>query len=162
LTRALQPIRLASPESLPAEQLIDWGQAKVPVGTLIAHIRSSEQTSGDGGRDRIGVWECTPGSWRRQVMEREFAHFLSGRARFIPDDGEPFDICAGDAVWFPADTTGTWEISETLRKSYVIIGFRPAERIRRATLRKLNALRMLFVRVFSRRQSVGRQGMSHP
>ena len=45
MTRALQPIRLASPESLPAEQLIDWGQAKVPVGTLIAHIRSSEQTS---------------------------------------------------------------------------------------------------------------------
>jgi uncharacterized cupin superfamily protein len=140
----VQPIRLASPESLPADQLTDWGPAKVPVGTLIAHIRSSEQTSGDGGRDRVGVWECTPGSWRRQVMEREFAHFLSGRARFIPDDGEPFDINAGDAVWFPADTTGTWEISETLRKSYVIVGFRPAERVRRAVARKLKGLRRLF------------------
>jgi len=77
-------------------------------------------------------------------MEREFEHFLSGRARFIPDDGEPFDINAGDAVWFPADTTGTWEISETLRKSYVIIGFRPAERLRRAVVRKLDAARRLF------------------
>jgi uncharacterized cupin superfamily protein len=148
----VQPIRLASPESLPTDQLKDWGPAKVPVGTLIAHIRSSEQTSGDGGRDRVGVWECTPGSWRRQVMEREFAHFLSGRARFIPDNGAPFDINAGDAVWFPADTTGTWEISETLRKSYVIIGFRPAERLRRAVLRKLDALRRLRAGASTRHQ----------
>jgi uncharacterized protein len=147
----VQPIRLASPESLPTDQLEDWGPAKVIVGTLIAHIRSSEQTSGDGGRDRVGVWECTPGSWRRQVMEREFAHFLSGRARFVPDDGEPFDINAGDAVWFPADTTGTWEISETLRKSYVIIGFRPAERLRRAVLRKLDVLRRLLAGAPTRR-----------
>jgi uncharacterized protein len=143
----VQPIRLASPETLPAEQLTDWGSAKEPVGTLIAHIRSSEQTSGAGGRDRVGIWECTPGQWRRQVMEREFAHFLSGRARFIPDDGEPFDINAGDAVWFPADTTGTWEIIETLRKAYVIVGFRPAERVRRAALRKLSAVRRLFTGV---------------
>jgi uncharacterized cupin superfamily protein len=140
----LQPIHLAAPESLPTEQLTDWGPAKVPLGTLIAHIRSSEKASGDGGRDRVGVWECTPGSWRRQVMEREFAHFLSGRARFVPDDGEPFDIRAGDAVWFPADTTGTWEITETLRKSYVIIGFRPGERLRRSAVRKLNVLFRLF------------------
>lgn len=139
----MQPIRLKSPESMPTERLTDWGPVRVPVGTLIAYIRSSEQTSSDGGRDRIGVWECTPGRWRRQVMEREFAHFVSGRARFIPDDGAPFDICAGDAVWFPADTTGTWEITETLRKSYLIVGFRPAERMRRAAVRKLNALRRL-------------------
>ena len=145
----MQPIRLASPESLPTDELADWGPAKVPVGTLIAHIRSNEQTSGDGGHDRVGVWECTPGRWRRQVMEREFAHFLSGRARFIPDDGEPFDINAGDAVWFPADTTGTWEIIETLRKAYVIVGFQPAERVRRAAARKLNAVRRVFTGVFT-------------
>jgi uncharacterized cupin superfamily protein len=157
----LQPIRLASPGSLATEQLTDWGPAKVPVGSLIAHIRSSEQTSSDGGRDRIGIWECTPGRWRRQVMEREFAHFLSGRARFIPDDGEPFDIRAGDAVWFPADTTGTWEISETLRKSYVIIGFRPVERMRRSVLRRLSALRRRFSRGLSRREAAARQSMSH-
>jgi len=148
----LQPIRLASPECLPTEQLTDWGPAKVPVGTLIAHISSSEETSGDGGRDRIGVWECTPGSWRRQVMEREFAHFLFGRARFVPDDGEPFEINAGDSVWFPADTTGTWEIIETLRKAYVIVGFRPVERVRRAIVRKLDALRKLVPGVGARRR----------
>jgi uncharacterized cupin superfamily protein len=135
----MQPIRLASPENVPSADLTDWGPAKEPVGSLIARIRSTEH----GKRDRVGVWECTPGRWRRQVMEREFAHFLSGRARFIPDQGEAFDINAGDAVWFPADTTGTWEIIETLRKSYVIVGFSPLERLSRAVARKLGALRRL-------------------
>ena len=133
----MQPIRLASLQQLPSNALADWGPAKVPVGSLIAQIRGSEQ----GKQDRVGVWESTPGRWRRQVMEREFAHFVSGRARFFPDNGEPFDICAGDAVWFPADTTGTWEITETLRKSYVILGFSPLERISRVVARKLRALR---------------------
>jgi uncharacterized cupin superfamily protein len=133
----MQPIRLISPEQLPPDALTDWGPAKVPVGSLIARIRGSEH----GKRDRVGVWECTPGCWRRQVVEREFAHFLSGRARFFPDHGEPFDICAGDAVWFPADTTGTWEITETLRKTYVIVGFSPFERALRMVARKFRALR---------------------
>ena len=135
----MQPIRLASLQQLPSNALADWGPAKVPVGSLIAQIRGSEQ----GKQDRVGVWESTPGRWRRQVMEREFAHFVSGRARFFPDNGEPFDICAGDAVWFPADTTGTWEITETLRKTYVILGFSPFEQMARTVTRKLRALRRL-------------------
>jgi uncharacterized cupin superfamily protein len=135
----MQPIRLISPDAIPSDGLADWGPAKVPIGSLIASIRGSEH----GKRDRVGVWECTPGRWRRQVMEREFAHFLSGRARFIPDGGEAFDICAGDAVWFPADTTGTWEITETLRKTYVIIGFSPFEQMLRTVTRRLDALRRL-------------------
>ena len=135
----MQPVRLESPEQLPSDQLADWGPAKVPVGSVIAQIRGSEL----GKRDRVGVWECTPGRWRRQVMDREFAHFVSGRARFVPDHGEPFDICAGDAVWFPADTTGTWEITETLRKTYVIVGFSPVERMMRSVARRLAALRRI-------------------
>jgi hypothetical protein len=69
----------------------------------------------------MGVWECSPGRWRRQIMMAEFAHFLSGQGRFYPDSGDPFDIKAGDAIFFPMNTTGLWEITETLRKSYVIV-----------------------------------------
>jgi uncharacterized cupin superfamily protein len=135
----MQPIRLSQAEKLPSNVLADWGPAKAPIGSPIAQIRGSEL----GKRDRVGVWECTPGRWRRQVMEREFAHFVSGAARFLPDNGEPFDIRAGDAVWFPADTTGIWEITETLRKSYVIVGFSPLERIVRMFGHKLDALRRM-------------------
>jgi hypothetical protein len=74
-------------------------------------------------------------------MEREFAHFVSGNGRFVPDRGDSIDILAGDAVWFPAYTTGTWEVTETLRKTYIIIGFGPVERAIAPILRRLGLLR---------------------
>jgi uncharacterized cupin superfamily protein len=120
----MPPVRLANPLTIPSSQLEDWGPVKEPAGERIARVRGREHLSVLGGAFRVGVWECSPGRWRRQVMEPEFAHFVAGRARFIPDQGEAFDINAGDAVWFPAKTTGTWDISETLRKTYVIVASR--------------------------------------
>jgi hypothetical protein len=131
------PIRLKAADALASHDLSDWGRAKESIGQPVAAIRGSELFDAHAPRDRIGVWECSPGRWRRQVMEREFAHFISGQGRFVPDHGEPIEIFAGDAVWFPAYTTGTWEIAETLRKTYVIIGFRPAERVITKILRRL-------------------------
>jgi uncharacterized cupin superfamily protein len=68
-----------------------------------------------------GVWECTPGSWRRQVLRAEFSHFLAGACRFTPDQGEPVELRAGDSVYFPPGTAGTWTITETVRKVYLIV-----------------------------------------
>jgi uncharacterized cupin superfamily protein len=120
-------------------QLEDWGPVAEPEGERIGRVRGREQVSVVGGAFRIGVWECSPGRWRRQVMEREFAHFLAGRARFIPDQGEPFDINSDDAVWFSANTTGTWDITETLRKTYVIVAPRGAMRKLYGRLRRANS-----------------------
>ncbi|ANY89239.1 MULTISPECIES: cupin domain-containing protein [Pseudomonas] len=68
-----------------------------------------------------GIWECTPGRWRRQIVQQEFCHFIKGRCTFTPDGGEPLLIEAGDAVMLPANSTGTWDIQETVRKTYVLI-----------------------------------------
>ena len=57
-----------------------------------------------------GIWECTPGRWRRQIVQQEFCHFIAGRCTFIPDVGEPIEIKAGDALMLPANTTGVWDI----------------------------------------------------
>jgi uncharacterized cupin superfamily protein len=73
------------------------------------------------GIDSMGIWQCSPGRWQRTIMEEEFAHFVSGSARFVPEDGAPIDIRAGDTIWFPANSRGVWEISEDVRKVYVII-----------------------------------------
>jgi uncharacterized cupin superfamily protein len=117
----MPPIRLANPMTMLSSQLEDWGPVKEPEGERIGLVRGREHVSVLGGVFRVGVWECSPGRWRRHVMEPEFAHFVAGHARFIPDQGEPFDINTGDAVWFPANTTGIWDITETLRKTYVIV-----------------------------------------
>lgn len=67
-----------------------------------------------------GFWECTPGRFRRQVPEAEYSYFIEGRGSFTPDSGEKIEFCAGDAIYFAANTQGEWEIFETVRKAYVI------------------------------------------
>lgn len=68
-----------------------------------------------------GVWQCTPGRWRRQIVQQEFCHFIQGKCTFTPDDGEPILIEAGDAIMLPKNSTGIWDIKQTVRKTYVLI-----------------------------------------
>jgi len=92
---------------------------KEPLDTPIAQAATHAEETADGLL--TGVWECSPGRWRRQVLAREFSHFIAGHCLFIPDQGEPIELRAGDAVLFPANCTGIWDIRETVRKSFVII-----------------------------------------
>lgn len=116
----MQPVVISSPEHLTSDQLDDWGLVKGALSTPVASVRGLTPLALPGGTS-VGVWECTPGRWRRQIMLAEFAHFVAGHCWFHPDGGKPFEIKAGDSVFFAANTTGTWEITHTLRKSYVVI-----------------------------------------
>jgi uncharacterized cupin superfamily protein len=49
---------------------------------------------------------------------------LTGRAIFHPENGEPIEIEAGDVLFFPENTRGTWEIIETVRKAYLCYSLR--------------------------------------
>ncbi|WP_449473646.1 cupin domain-containing protein [Sphingobium chungangianum] len=82
--------------------------------------RSAAINSAANPSTRFGVWECSPGRWRREVRQAEFCHFLSGRATFTPDDGPPLEITAGDAVHFSASTRGVWETHETCVKLFIV------------------------------------------
>ncbi|WEJ71260.1 MULTISPECIES: cupin domain-containing protein [unclassified Pseudomonas] len=91
----------------------------VPLGEPVSETRveSIERTD----RVETGIWECTPGRWRRQIVEQEFCHFISGRGTFTPDGGETIAFQAGDAFLLPQNSLGVWDIQETVRKTYVII-----------------------------------------
>lgn len=93
-----------------------------PIGEPISVTRVSSFEGASG--ERTGVWECTPGDWRRQITKAEFCTFLEGKAVFEPDEGEPLTIMAGDSLYFPANSLGVWRVEETLRKIYII--FDPA------------------------------------
>nr|WP_288358491.1 cupin domain-containing protein [uncultured Pseudomonas sp.] len=99
--------------------LDDHNPVAVPLSEPAA-ITSVTCVERDDGVE-TGIWECTPGRWRRQIVQQEFCHFIAGRCTFIPDVGEPIEIKAGDALMLPANTTGVWDIQETLRKTYVLI-----------------------------------------
>ncbi|MCU1751193.1 cupin domain-containing protein [Pseudomonas sp. 6D_7.1_Bac1] len=91
----------------------------VPLGTPVAVSSTTSVERTDGVE--TGIWECTPGRWRRQIVAQEFCHFIQGRCTFTPDNGETLHIEAGDALMLPANSTGIWDIQETVRKTYVLI-----------------------------------------
>lgn len=99
--------------------LEDSNPVAVPLSEPVAVTSTHSVERADGVE--TGVWECTPGRWRRQIVQQEFCHFIAGRCTFTPDGGEPMNIKAGDALMMPANTTGVWDIQETVRKTYVLI-----------------------------------------
>ncbi|MBV8799006.1 MAG: DUF861 domain-containing protein [Alphaproteobacteria bacterium] len=103
------------------QDLDELGPVKKPLSWPAAVLTGKKFIDEAPGIDSMGIWECSPGRWERTIMQEEFAHFVKGSARFIPTHGVPIDIHAGDTIWFPANSTGVWEISEDVRKVYVII-----------------------------------------
>ncbi len=103
----------------PAIALDDSNPVGVPLSEPVAVTSTTSVERNDG--IETGVWECTPGRWRRQIVQQEFCHFIAGRCTFTPDGGEPIEIQAGDALMMPANTVGIWDIQETVRKTYVLI-----------------------------------------
>jgi uncharacterized protein len=94
-------------------------QVAVPLGEPVAQVSCADTERAD--QVETGIWECTPGRWRRQITDQEFCHFIAGRGSFTPDGGTPIHFAAGDAFLLPANSFGTWDIAETVRKTYVLI-----------------------------------------
>lgn len=94
--------------------------AKLPVGDLIALQGICNDSSSASSDINIGVWESSPGKFMRNVKDKEFSHIISGRCTFTPKNGELIELQAGDAIYFPENTDGEWDIKETLRKTYII------------------------------------------
>lgn len=99
--------------------LVDWGV----VPTM---IEGESRTSGlllhkgSEGQPEAGLWLCTPGVWRCEVMRDEFCHFLAGRATYTHETGTVIEIAPDTAAFFPAGWRGTCRVHETLRKVYMI------------------------------------------
>ena len=68
-----------------------------------------------------GVWECAP---NREEFEaypvHEMMTVLSGSVTMTDADGTKQTLKAGDTFFIPKGTKCTWEITETLKKYYMI------------------------------------------
>ncbi|GAB3626808.1 hypothetical protein PTE30175_03857 [Pandoraea terrae] len=105
--------------SVALQGLEDWGTAGLP-GTPAAKVTGVQKIIPGSEAIDTGVFECTPGTYRRSVKQAEVMHFLAGRATFTPDGEDSVQINAGDTLFFEANTEGLWKIDETIRKVYVI------------------------------------------
>ena len=72
------------------------------------------------GKTFGGVWEATPGRWRIVYEEWESCTLLAGHSIVTPDGGPAVELGPGDTMILEPGFTGSWEVIETTRKSYVI------------------------------------------
>ena len=103
--------------------LPDAGPVSVPISEPIACLKCFAAVVLKDKQVEAGVWECSPGIWRRQILQAELCHFVSGHAFFTPEGGDKLEIQAGDAVFFPPSSQGVWDVRETIRKSYVTFNY---------------------------------------
>ena len=57
-----------------------------PLGEPVSLTRTALDVETD--QALMGIWECTPGTWRRQVLQAEYSYFIAGSGRFLHDNGE--------------------------------------------------------------------------
>ncbi|MFN8146639.1 MAG: cupin domain-containing protein [Candidatus Nanopelagicales bacterium] len=98
-----------------------------PLGPRAGFDSGDPQTSGitffSGHGVEVGVWECTPGGWA--IVDRpttETMMLLGGTAVITPADGEPVELGEGDVFVLPKGWSGRWDVTETVRKLYVLVG----------------------------------------
>lgn len=77
-----------------------------------------EVHSDDEGRE-AGIWECTPGKYRLERESDEFCYLLQGRWKLIGDDGDDYEVKAGDVLYLRKGWRGTSHVIETIRKVYM-------------------------------------------
>jgi uncharacterized protein len=79
---------------------------------------------GQGRRLDCGVWRCEPGHWRIAMDEHEHELFtvLTGRCRLHAADGSAtLEAGPGEALVIPAGFQGSFEVLETVTKTYAIV-----------------------------------------
>jgi uncharacterized protein len=68
-----------------------------------------------------GIWECTPGRFPvARVTSHSFMQIISGTGDIIDSDGTRHRLEPGSIHVEPDEWQGEWEITETVRKFYVI------------------------------------------
>ncbi|WP_017348658.1 cupin domain-containing protein [Pantoea sp. A4] len=107
------------------QDLSPWEPIASPLSEPCSTHRAAETEIAQYPGTSMGIWDCTPGIWRRGLMQREYCYFLSGHCFFTPDGGETLEIKAGDSIFFPQQTHGTWDVRETVRKAFFIMGDQP-------------------------------------
>lgn len=108
-------------QSATIEGLHDQGRPARPLTQPPCALSGVEVALPGAGGNASGLWECTPGRFERQLPNAEVMHILAGACTFTPTGGEALAIRAGDTLFFPAETTGVWDVSETIRKVYVVM-----------------------------------------
>jgi uncharacterized cupin superfamily protein len=110
--------KLATVPAIDSANLENWGEVPVPIDSAPS-VLSGQKLCNNADGSTVGVWESTPGKWRRQVQNAEMCYFLEGECTYTDEEGQVTAISAGDTVYFPAKSLGIWDIKSKCRKVYI-------------------------------------------
>lgn len=94
-----------------------------PTGTerdiVAGDCRTSAKQLIESSGVRTGVWSCTAGVWRSTWENWEQFTVLAGSGTLTDQSGVTHVLAPGAVVFIPAGSSGVWDVTETIRKSYV-------------------------------------------
>jgi len=99
----------------------DLGAVDAPLSEPVCTLKGKAVELDGTENLSTGIWECTPGKFRRGVTRGEVMHILSGECTFTPDGEKPLHINAGDTLFMSPNTNGIWDIKSTVRKVYTLL-----------------------------------------
>lgn len=106
-------------------RIAEAGPLQAPLGTSLTGPTQTwlEELTSDSERGvHTGFWRCEPGTseWDFSATG-EVILVLKGKLIATEDGGEAVTLGPGDVASFPRGWKGTWEITETLEKFYVML-----------------------------------------
>jgi uncharacterized cupin superfamily protein len=69
-------------------------------------------------RTRLGVWMCTPGTFRCVEKGDELQTVIEGRLVIVIEDGSSSEFGPGDSFFTQKGERVTWKIVETVKKVF--------------------------------------------
>ena len=72
------------------------------------------------GDFKVGIWDCTAGSWEHNHPQLEFCYIVEGSVRIVEEEsGITHTYNAGDSFVVPKGTRVTWIVDEYAKKIFV-------------------------------------------
>lgn len=106
-------IVIADPASValePAPIAPDW----IVEGHPEAHAK--ELARSDDGTSVVVAWSCTAGRFHWHYSVDETVHVISGEVFITNDDGVERRLGPGEMAFFPAGSSSTWRVPQSVRK----------------------------------------------
>ena len=93
-----------------------------PEHTVWVHFK------GDNDNFRAGIWESTAGVFHGpQNNQIEYCHILEGGASIKTQDGNEFEVSAGDGFVMDNGLQPIWTVKDRVKKQWVIVSVPAAE-----------------------------------
>jgi uncharacterized cupin superfamily protein len=76
---------------------------------------------------RAGIWESTAGVFRGPQNDQiEYCYILEGSAQIKTQDGQEFEVKAGDGFVMDNGLQPVWTVTDRVKKQWVIVSTPPA------------------------------------